>query len=364
MTDAEWREMRNVAESLGTDYINLIDDPGRQEIEKLQLMVRERFRGAGQVDMKAGEWLVAIRRYFLITEGRDFSDMEHEKALRLAFHLRWLFDRISKLLEVLSLTPAPDSESDPLGAITVRNTFNTKKIRLRGVTREVLSAIRNGGNTEEAIKEGIETLVAFTRDLIKLADAFTTEVAEYEVSVGVGKIDRMQLKDMHATLDKLGKEIDSTENELGLKTDRSEETYASKFNQTLQKVERFARSHPRNYTWYCPICGWEGVLLKKKRAEGELINRMDIWWVWKCPECGAIIAYDVRHPAFDGKMLFWRRAWDLVKRGQLSLKGAAYIHGCAPEHLVLAAQQVYREKLPPHVEKEWDEIEAQSRLTR
>lgn len=347
--------MREAAESLGDNYVELLEEMGRDNIERMQRMVMKRFEG--QAKMTPSEWLLAIRRYRSATEGRDFSDMEREKALRLVFQQQRLYDRMSKLLETLSLTPAPDKESDPLGSITVRNTFNKRQIRLRGLKEEKLAQAHSG-----EVEGAINDLVEYTGEIIKLGEEFTTEVAEYSIASGIGKIDRQQLKDIHKVMGDLSQEINAVEQELGLKTDRSEETYQSKFFQTMQKAERFAKAHPRQYTWWCPRCNWEGLHLMRKPAEGSLINKLDVWWVWKCPECGTIIAYDHEHPLFDGKLLFWRRVWDLVKWGDISLKQAAYLHHCAPEHLVVAAQQIYREELPPHVQKEWDEIESESKV--
>ena len=356
MTDRQWRSYLGAARKYSAECELALTRLGKEAFEALQNKVRSLF--AGHEQMTPMEWVIAAGRYQDAQVDRSFGNRDLDTLMRWAFVLLWWRDKLTEQYQQCLLSSAEVDEADPrIGDVSDGveriDEMHESCIALRSMFQQCRDAVvrlcpealrkRVRAEFKEPTK-AVEELAAQVAAERTLWDDIYTRVVS--VLGAKDEVDPQQVTLVQKSLKDVESQIAVIEDELQLKVQHEKDSPATYLQGVLDKVDRYVAEHPQEYMWYCAKCGWEGQLLKKRRADGALINTLDKWWVWKCPGCGAIIAYDKEHPLFDGKILFSHRLWELVCDGKVSLVDAGYILETAPEYLVWAARTVYKKRVP------------------
>lgn len=367
-----------LAKQRGEEHVAVLDRVGEAGIIALLERVQQRFYSDEGMRLTDAECLTAIYRYYSALEDRELSPLELDKVVRLFFVLYRMQDSLTAALQDIMLSPTALAE-DAKGQID-RLTALRERLEQMEVTFGHVSARIEGLHDElygkevvpvDTVVNLIRTIEAHMKDFSDLWGDFVPlsgrvvmalqEVVWKQGQVVLEPVDKRRIDTIHKTLDVMGKQIAEVENELGLGVKRGEASVADRIRQLLAKVDRYRQTHPELYTWVCPSCDWQGLLCRKIRPEGSLINALDLCWTWCCPSCGVVIAYDQQHPYFDGKILFSHRMWEKVVEGILSFKDMAYFLHTSPEYIIWAVRNVLRLELPDHVKEEWEQYDSQSR---
>lgn len=342
MNKRAWNVLQRAAESQGDEYFATITELGRSGIEALQEKIKQRVTGSHFSSISDSAWALAIYRYQTSISARDFTPIEIDKILHLSFVMYVMHDNLWHSLQDLMQEPIAVSAKDDsvIRDVNDRLSYISERHMEYGVK----------GNPSTAVKDIVETARRLGDIAIKQRKKAHAQATNKERSD--------QIKSANLSLKQIGSQMEALEIKLGLQIQHEQESAATFISGLLAKVERYAELNPREFDWLCPECGWKGTISRRVPPSGSIVNQLDLHWAWACPECGTILAGNRKHPLFDGKLVFSYRAWELVKKGSLSLKGMAYILEVSVEHIVAALQTIYHEDLPTHVQKEWDEYES------
>jgi hypothetical protein len=307
--------------------------------------------------------------------GRSFTKRELDRVERWAFVWHCLQDQVTDqfqvlilasgttgtnnphiniieegLREIADLTGLADTAVDKLEMFfaEAKKLPESTSIALGGYEKGVTDRIRKLRDEAKKVSTRMNRSLQVVQELAKLAT-----------------VDAELAKKKQASLLDIGKEIEKIESDLRLRVDLGEDSSAAFMTKLMDKNERFQKENPQLFQWWCPLCDWDGQLNKRQPPEGSLINVMSKWWVWKCPSCHEVLAYDRKHPQFERykghSVVFNHRLWELISDLEhpmhVSLKAAAYFLEATPEWITYAAEVYFRQCIPDHVKKELEDYE-------
>ncbi len=373
MTKQEWKEITDIAENFGTECKRVIEEVGQEKFIATQKRLEQQSKS--HAEKTPAEWVRAMWRYRDAVSGRSFTERELDRVERWAFVWHCLQDQVTDQFQALILASGTTGTNNP--HINTIEECLREIIDLSGLADSAWDKLNAFFNEVKALpqattlaiggyRDGIKGLVGRLRDAAKrVADRMKRSLQVVQELAKLATVDAELAKKKQASLVSIAGEIDKIESDLRLRVDHGEDSSAAFMTKLMDKNERFQKENPQLYKWWCPLCEWEGQLNKRQPPEDGLVNVLSKWWVWKCPSCHEMIAYDRKHPQFErykGKsVVFNHRMWELVSDLEhplhISLKSAAYILEAAPEWITYAAEVYFRSKLPDHVKKELEDYE-------
>ncbi len=348
MTDSEWEELLETAQTISNEWREILYTMGRELISKLMAIAKVRFK-LGNIHMSSSEWVTAFFRYWQAAGNRNLSEPDIEKAQRWAFGLSFMLDSLTAQVLELQLGSA------------------NPELKNNKILQDTQKVIDDTVAILNQMLEQIDNKKPFTKTLQKVVNGLTTIPTAIEMLVSKipseAVYDEGKIKTIRASIQQIVKEMGDIEESLGIKTTSGQENYTSIFADTLAKCDAYVRDNPREYTWRCPACGWEGTILIKKPVEDTLINKLDLYWVWRCPveECKAIIAYDQTHPLFDGKMLWNKELYRLLEAKKIDIFDMANILGTSPEYIIWGIEK-FNMAIPEHVKKQFEVYDKREKI--
>lgn len=380
MTDRDWNALLKLAAEWGEEYNFALERIGRTELERKQGMVRTQ-EGHDIKDVTSAEWLIAATRYANAVEGRNFTYGELDKVFRVCFLICRQRDRLAAEYQNL-LMGGGDSDL----ANTVMDAIDSLQERLVAYEQDFHQADEDWVDAWNSLKDRLKPSNLEFADKLndarkKLLRIGFSDIAE-EISRLVKDITKLlrsaniqnpgvkeRTETIRKALNDMSRDISAVESELGLTMERGQDSIADRWDALMSKVMRWQETHTSEYEWECPICGWHGMLNKRQPSEGSLINGMDLHWVWKCPNCQRLLAYDRQHPCYPDNprrpglvVMFWPRLWEVTKQGgEMDLARMAYVLESSVEYIVKTVLNVYGDELPERLQAEWDEWEARAK---
>lgn len=365
MTKQEWKEIISIAENFGDECKRVIEEVGQDQFVAMQRRLIQQSKSHSE--KTPVEWVRAMWRYRDAVSGRSFTERELDRVERWAFVWHCLQDQVTDQFQALILASGITGTNNPhintieegLRAIVdLTGLADTAVDKLKAFFKEVNTLPGATTTAIKGYKDGITNRISKLRDEAqKVSTRMNRSLQVVQELAKLATVDAELAKKKQASLVSISGEISKIETDLRLRVDLGEDSSAAFMTKLMDKNERFQKEHPQLYKWWCPACDWEGQLNKRQPPEDSLINVLDKWWVWKCPACRTIIAYDRKHPQFDGKVVFNHRTWESVCKGDVSLRVAAYWLEVAPEWITWAAENVYRMQVPDHVKKELENYE-------
>lgn len=348
MDDQGWQELLDSADGISQEWHDMLAKMGKEEVAKVMQVARVRFR-LDKIQMETHEWVTAFIRYWQAVGGRNLSKPDLEKAQRWAFGLSFMLDRLTAQVLELQLGGVTDGTEFGKMANEIQASLDTT-VQIINEMLEVMPTKERANFTSRLGK--ILKKVATVPQTVKMLVTKIPEEIEY---------DDNKIKIVRTSIQQIVKEMDSIEESLGIKTTPGMENFATIFADVLAKGDRYVKDNPREYTWRCPKCDWEGIILNKHQTEGTLINKLDIHWIWRCPECRTIIAYDQSHFLFDGKLLWNKELYALVVKQKIDIFDMATVLGTSPEYIIWALEQL-NIAIPEHVKTQFEEYDQRDKI--
>jgi hypothetical protein len=370
MTKQEWAEILNIAENFGDECKRVIEEMGRERFTAMQRRLIQ--QSGSHAEKTPVEWVRAMWRYHDAISGRTFTERELDKIERWAFVWHCLQDQVTDQFQTLSLASGVTGRDNP--HILLIGEGLAKCARAEERAKEASEVVKKfkehmsktlAGDVDLAIKgyqKQIENAIGYWQhEVDETAAHMRRSLKVVEDLARLATVDASLAKAKQDSLKNIAKEIETIETELQLRVNRGEDSGAVLMTKMLDKFNRYVEDNPQFFMWHCPECDWEGTLLKRLPPEGSSINAMSKWWTWQCPACRNIIAYDRKHPQFDKNgvevLVFNKRAWELICKGDISLQAVAYILEVTPEYITYTAEEKYRMQIPAHVREELEQYE-------
>jgi hypothetical protein len=369
MNKQEWKEIITIADNFGEDCKRVIEEVGQERFAAIQRRLIQQSKS--HAEKTNVEWVRAMWRYHDAISGRTFTERELDKVERWAFVWHCLQDQVTDQFQALSLASGVTGRNNPhviqIGeglaevsrtmemaedAWNILDKFFEKVKELPGQLPLAIQAnSKQVTDTVLGLRDGARDVSARMKRSLKVVEDLA-RLATVDASLATAK---------QKSLQNIAREIDQIETELRLRVDRGIDSGAVFMTKLLDKHARFMEENPSLCKWYCPECQWEGQLVVRQPPDGSLINVLDKRWVWKCPSCRRILAYDRKHPQFEDykahSIVFSHEAWDMICEGTVSLKAVARILEVAPEYIVYTAETAFGRQIPDHVKKELETYE-------
>jgi ribosomal protein L37AE/L43A len=206
----------------------------------------------------------------------------------------------------------------------------------------------------------LSDITTLTQNALTLG-SFAKSLAE-KLADKTNKIDAATMTSMGRTLERLELSINNIEDELGLKNIAEQRSVKNEVRQILNKVDEFIKANPKYYVWHCSECKWEGELAIQAKEEDKIANPLNSWFVWRCPQCRAILADSRKHPFYWLDLPWSERAWDIAcginpLYGQLTVAGLAYLLEVSWEWIPTCVIKHLGRTMPDHLRLEVLKIE-------
>ena len=376
MTKQEWKEIISIAENFGTECKRVIEEIDQERFVAIQRRLIQQSKS--HAEKTSTEWVRAMWRYHDAISGRSFTERELDRVERWAFVWHCLQDQVTDQFQALILASGTTGTNNPhintieegLRDISdLTGLADTAVDKLEKFFEEVKKLPQATTITIEGYKKGItDRITKLSDEAKKVSTRMNRSLQVVQELAKLATVDAELAKKKQASLVSIAGEISKIETDLRLRVDLGEDSSAAFMTKLMDKNERFQKENPQLFKWWCPLCEWEGQLNKRQPPDDSLINVMSKWWIWKCPSCHEMIAFDRKHPQFErykGKsIVFNHRLWELVSDLDhplhISLRSAAYFLEAAPEWITYAAEVYFRSRIPDHVKKELKKYEQEN----